>query len=58
MDMNELYRVHQISITQASNASTVEARISHAGRAAGYAALIVNKQLHLGVGHPTLVRAS
>lgn len=58
MDMNELYRVHQVSITQASNAASIEAQISHAGRAAGYAALIATKQLSLGVGHPTLVRAS
>ena len=58
MDMNELYRVHQVSITQASNASSSEARISHAGRAAGYAALIASKQLTFGVGHPTLVRSS
>ena len=58
MDMNELYRVHQVSITQASNALSVEARIAHAGRAAGYAALIASKQVSLGVGHPTLVRSS
>ncbi len=58
MDMNELYRVHQVSITQANHASSVEARISHAGRAAGYAALIATKQLSLGVDHPTLVRSS
>ncbi len=58
MDMNELYRVHQVSITQACNALSVEARIAHAGRAAGYAALIATKQISLGVGHPTLVRSS
>ncbi len=58
MDMNELYRVHQVSITQASNAATIEARIAHAGRAAGYASLIATKQLIFGVGHPTLVRSS
>ncbi|MEG8040597.1 hypothetical protein QP166_15075 [Sphingomonas sp. LR60] len=58
MDMNELYRLHQVSITQAANAATVEARISHAGRASGYAALIAGKQLSFGVDRPTLVSSS
>jgi hypothetical protein len=58
MDMNELYRVHQVSITQAANAASVEARISHAGRASGYAALIAGKQLSFGVDRPTLVSSS
>lgn len=58
MDMNELYRVHQISIAQATNAASVEARISHAGRASGYAALIAGKQHTFGVTHPTPVSSS
>ncbi|WP_159756235.1 hypothetical protein [Sphingomonas sp. 8AM] len=58
MDMNELYRVHQILITQATNAASIEARISHAGRASGYAALIAEKQLTFGVDRPTLVSSS
>lgn len=58
MDMNELYRVHQVSITQASNAVTAEARLSHSGRAAGYASLIASKQLNFGVCQPTLVQSS
>lgn len=58
MDMNELYHVHQISITQAANAASIEARISHAGRASGYAALIAKRQLSFGVIHPTLVSPS
>lgn len=58
MDMNELYRVHQISIAQATNAASIEARISHAGRAKGYAAQIAAKQLTFGVDHPTLVSSS
>lgn len=58
MDMNELYRVHQISITQAANAASVEARISHAGRASGYAELIARRQLSFGVIQPTVVSSS
>lgn len=58
MDMNELYRVHQVSLTQAAGAASTEARIAHAGRAAGYATLIANMQHTFGVKRPTSVSSS
>ncbi len=58
MDMNELYRVHQLSIAQAANAASVEARISHASRANAYAVQIARRQLSFGVVHPTRVSES
>ncbi len=58
MDMNELYRVHQVSIAQAASAASAEARISHRGRAREYAALIARRQHASGVVHPTVVSAA
>lgn len=58
MDMNELYRVHQVSIAQASRATSPEARIAHSDCAKEYATLIARRQRASGVVTPTVVSAS
>lgn len=52
MDLNELYRRHQMSVVRAASAISKEARSSHRGLASGYAARIAAMQAYAGAPAP------
>ncbi|WP_200932469.1 hypothetical protein [Sphingomonas sp. Leaf412] len=52
MDLNHLFHRHQVSLNAVENAATPEARLSHEGLLAGYAAGIAALQDATGARSP------
>ncbi|WBH17885.1 hypothetical protein [Sphingomonas radiodurans] len=58
MDLNHLFARHQMSLVNAEQAATAEARHAHAGLMHGYAARIATLQSDSGATSPMRIDAA